>query len=53
MHWNFFFTLALMPVLGAVVWPLRCRGLSWTLIGALITICEFQQIYYFEMQGRN
>lgn len=38
MHWNFFFTLAVMPVLGTIVAPMRQSVMRWSGIGLLVTL---------------
>lgn len=37
-HWNFFFTLGLLPVFGVLLWPVRQKWMRWTILGLLLTI---------------
>lgn len=40
-HWNFFFTLAVLPVFGTVIWPIRRSFLRWSTMGLIITLGTF------------
>jgi len=37
-YWNFFFTLAILPVFGTVLWPVRRSFLRWSAIAVVIGI---------------
>lgn len=37
-HWNFFFTLAVLPVFGTIIWPIRRSFLRWSTIGLIVTL---------------
>jgi phosphatidylinositol glycan class W len=45
-HWNFFFTLGLLPVFGNLLWPVRQRYIRWSVLGIITTIGK--QLLYSE-----
>ncbi|KAK8853133.1 hypothetical protein IAR55_003834 [Kwoniella newhampshirensis] len=48
-HWNFFFTLAFLPVLGVAVRPLR-RWVKWSVLGMTISMTQQTLLTYFNLQ---
>jgi phosphatidylinositol glycan class W len=41
-HWNFFFTLGLLPIFGNLLYPLRQHYVRWNIIAILVTLCEYR-----------
>jgi phosphatidylinositol glycan class W len=39
-HWNFFFTLAMLPVFGTALWPIRRNFLRWSAIAVMLGLGE-------------
>lgn len=40
-HWNFFFTLGLLPFFGSLVEPLRRKGWRWSVMAVSISVGQF------------
>ncbi|WWD19548.1 hypothetical protein CI109_104009 [Kwoniella shandongensis] len=48
-HWNFFFTLAFLPVLGVTVRPLR-KWVKWSVLGVIISLLQQILLTLFNLQ---
>ncbi|EIW72255.1 hypothetical protein TREMEDRAFT_58415 [Tremella mesenterica DSM 1558] len=49
-HWNFFFTLGLMPIFGILLRPLRETKLRWSILGLLIATVHQLSLHYAGIQ---
>lgn len=43
-HWNFFFTLGLLPFFGQIAWPLLRRGIGWSVLGPMVTASMYRSL---------
>ena len=53
-HWNFFFTLGLLPVLGTILLPLRRNFLRWTPMAILVVAGAFgKSVLHAKNEGQR
>jgi phosphatidylinositol glycan class W len=52
-HWNFFFTLAMLPVFGMILWPIRRDYLRWSAIAVIIALGGFTLAFVADLPGHE
>ncbi|KAK4685828.1 glucosaminylphosphatidylinositol acyltransferase, partial [Tremellales sp. Uapishka_1] len=50
-HWNFFFTLGLLPVLGTLLFPIRQNFMRWSIMGLVISAVHQGLLKNTRLQG--